>query len=195
MFACGAKPDSESDSEKADVTEESKYIITASSANYASLSRAAVIPSTPKPWQNEDLPFSERLLLALKDGDSTLLRAAIAKGDILDLLAIRTAADETLLHICALHGNVEAATILCQAMIPTGQPTYINLRTIDNEAAMHTALTTNNIPVANLLLLCGADPFQVNAYAETSFYLACYSGYLEFVKVILRTRCADFKHS
>ncbi len=83
--------------------------------------------------------------------------------------------------------------MICQAMIPTGQQAkFVNHRSAEGETALHTALTTNNVQVANLLLHCGADPFQQNAYHESSFYLACYSGYLDFVKIILRTRYENY---
>ncbi len=201
MFACAARGRTDSEPEKSEtaaLTFTTKDFMKNVRFSIFTFFSPMVIPNLQgyiqkSLWESETIPSSERILLAIKDGDSTLVRRVIARGEIGELLDIRTDFDDTLLHICALHGNLEAASMICQAMIPTGQQAkFVNHRSAEGETALHTALTTNNVQVANLLLHCGADPFQQNAYHESSFYLACYSGYLDFVKIILRTRYENY---
>ncbi len=134
-------------------------------------------PRKQQPWLDESLPFLERLVLSVIDGDASLVRAALTRSDLGGSTFLYEARDrdgDTLLHVAARAGNFEVARLLVCADHTAPPAGYIDMKTSAGETATHIALSSNYVQIAQMLVACGIDILQKNSSNENVLYLAAF---------------------
>jgi len=106
------------------------------------------------------------------------------------LLCARNRNGETLLHAAARAANLELCQLLMKIAAAQQNTDFVDTRSSQSETALHIAISTCCTPIAQLLVLAGANPFVPNIYAETALFLACLAGSLDLARLILRSKHA-----
>jgi hypothetical protein len=166
-------------------------------------SSAPLSPASPPPgkrmrtWDDGSIPIQQRVLLAVEDGDVTVLKELCTVEDrVLKLLAWTDSSDgDTFAHLLARCGNNDALMLLL-GQTPLSEmhgtnvrrSAFLNATNQLQETPMLIALGSGNFSTASLLLLAGADPWLQNYNRESSFYMACYCGASELVTKILQSK-------
>jgi ankyrin repeat protein len=142
------------------------------------------------------MDLQQRVLLAVEDGDVSVLKELVASEEkLLKLLSWTDHDGDMIVHVLARCGNNDAISLLL-AQPPLSEMHGINARRSGflnatnslQETPMLIALGAGNFTTASLLLQSGADPWLQNYNRESSFYMACYTGAIEVVTRILQSK-------
>ncbi len=141
--------------------------------------------------------IQQRALLAIADLDISVLKQLVASEEqLLSLLAWSDPHDgERVLHVIARAGNTDAAKLLL-AQSPLSEThgtnprrsAFLNAANSMLETPLHTALSMSSFATANVILQAGADPWLQNYNRETAFFMACYTGAIDFVTRTLQMK-------
>jgi ankyrin repeat protein len=121
----------------------------------------------------------DRFWDAAISGDTTVLKAALDSGAVIDSLDLRESANgRRALNWAAINDNVAVIRIL----LARGAP--IEGRNLTLNTALHHAAETGSLSAARLLLIAGADPKAINLSGNSPRDVAIRNGHLEVAMML-----------
>jgi ankyrin repeat protein len=118
----------------------------------------------------------KKVCVAVKKGQNVIIRRFLAT-QLAAMLLVRSAANDTILHLAARNGNDELVNAILEKVPSAQLPEFLNLGNYSRETALHLASFNGHLEVVKALLSRGAL-LHPNYFGETPFYAAAYNGHL-----------------
>jgi ankyrin repeat protein len=125
----------------------------------------------------------KKVCVAVKKGQNVIIRRFLAT-QLVAILLVRSAANDTVLHLAARNGNDELVSLILEKVPSTQLAEFLNLGNYSRETALHLASFSGHLEVVKALLSRGAT-LNPNYFGETPFYAAAYNGHLPVISLSL----------